>query len=180
MDHLIKVRTFDEMYSKEYNQILIKTPPSLFKTGLLIFSFALILIFLAGYFLKFDKIYKFSAIGKVSEGDNFIISATSEKNDIVKFVNFPKAIKFNDKKLQGSYIIEIDSVKTSEILYYGNEVINLDKLDLKLVDNVNKIKVKYLYTFHGRRTENSSPTIMTGDINLIGGKERLYKLIFSK
>lgn len=185
MDHLEKVKKVEVIYSNDFNEILVKTPPSLFRVGLIIFLIGMLSVISLGYFFTFDKEVKIPFISLYDTQDqNHTIGFFTKSNidnllksqDVLKLeLESQNMLSSENKKLNVNYS---SFSKTKEAFLNGTKLENLESV-LENNSNIGGIKFRYKYTIKLNKAEISQIPLEAskGILYLNVGKERLYKVL---
>jgi hypothetical protein len=177
MNQLNKVETADQVYSQELNQILLKTPPGLFRLALIIFSTCLTIVMIGSIFMEYEKEKQYQYVAYEQE-DGKVQLVLFADEDITNY------LEESSLQLQhggGEWQINADSVYTSTVYKINNEFIRLDEPSIQALNDLSKIEKKYKYQVvtHQQQLQEQLVQNQAGVLSFAVGKVRLYRLFFS-
>ncbi|MCH2084821.1 MAG: hypothetical protein MK226_20715 [Saprospiraceae bacterium] len=185
MDYLKEVKTMDEVHSKDFNQILIKTPPRLYSIGIVVFFICTLAIVIIGLLFKYEKSIELDFASTISPTSNEIVLVVITNKEIDYLLKNKEIIieKSSDNKLSASN----KKLKTNFQSYTKEQLVSDDK-SLEQLSNKNFDKIllnnqleyinRYEFLISSNNFEQPFSKYDKGKIYFRVGEEPLYKMFF--
>ncbi|MDF1698748.1 MAG: hypothetical protein P1U56_23040 [Saprospiraceae bacterium] len=185
MDHLKNVKTFDEIYSNDFNEILIKTPPNLFRVGLIIFAICVVSVTFLSLVVTYDKQVEIPFIASYERSTNTVKLEVTTKQNIEKYleqddviIEFETANQLSAENDKNGFMI--DRYETTQMVSIDGEIKKVESFEADRVQNFAAVGLLYQYDIYYTPKEGIIPkeAITKGKLYLQVGKQRLYKMFF--
>ncbi len=179
MVNLKDVSTPEQVYSEELNEILIKTPPRLFKWAILIFTACTTIVLLGGFLVDYEKSNRYDYILYRSESGapTIVIFSKEEITQALShngFKLYPNAAVTKHNALT----VHADSVAREEIFSINKAYSKLEAQEIKNLPEIKNVEVNFKYYI--RVPESSVAPVFedyrVGTLYLPVGKARLIRL----
>lgn len=184
MDHLKDIKRVEQVYSNDLNEVLLKTPPTLFKYALIAFAACLLIVALLSFTIEYEKTQQFDYVLYESEHvDHIELLFFSKQPMKEKIKSNTIVIETSNSVLPGSaQKIEFlaDTIIENKAFEIAGSPIDIDKSSVNQLDNVSNINASYKYTLisnHPTLKENLD-AFKVGKLNVSLGKAKLYEMFF--
>lgn len=179
MVNLKSVSSPEQVYSEELNEILIKTPPRLFKLAILMFTACVLAALLGGFFVRYEKSKHYDYIlYRGEKGVNTLVIFSEEniadrlEGNVLKL--YPGAAASHGEGLS----FRADSVSKEEIYRVNNAYSALGSKEVETLPEIRSLDVHYKYYLYASDTALAVnfDEYRVGVLYLPMGKQRLFRL----
>lgn len=146
MVNLKDVSTPEQVYSEELNEILIKTPPRLFKVAIGIFTAFMVVGLLGGFLINYERNNHYHYVLYENEQGKTAVVIFSEE-DISnqlrqnKFSLYPGSSGDSANELK----VGVDSILTEKIYRVNNTYLKLEGKEVETLPEISNLEIHYKY-----------------------------------
>ncbi len=178
MDYLKDIKNIKQVYSSELNEILVKTPPKIFRRFLIIVFGLIVICSLLAVTLSFEKTEEYPYVLNIKPNSVNCNEMTfySSNGNLYKILN-SKDIKISSSSSPNlSFTTSIDCCYVEKDIVHDGKIIDFNSQNLRNISDLNKLNLRYRYTLFINDTLNNfkKDEFILGRIQINLGKEKLY------